>query len=109
MRDLTPKDLADIEGLNQELLLMCIAATVPLIINDFEQYGGPTKYDYRLAESYVDIIASGSDVIIRRSKKRGEVASMFNILCRSLAILAFCPGGSRFMDMKFEGKVAETK
>jgi hypothetical protein len=48
------------------------------------------------------LIAERGDIIMYRSKKKGETAKMVNVLVESLAMLAFTPGGVTFGDMRWE-------
>jgi hypothetical protein len=89
------------------LLKLCIEATVPFMILDIIEQGGIKDYHLEEARRYVDIIASEGDLILYRSKKKGQTARAFNALCRLLAIGAFFPGGIKFMGMHFEEKTGE--
>lgn len=48
------------------------------------------------------LIAERGDVILYRSKKKGETAKMLNVLVESLSLLAFQPGGVTFGGMHFQ-------
>lgn len=47
------------------------------------------------------LIAERGDLILYRSKKKGETAKLVNILVESLAMLAFYPGGVRLGSLHF--------
>lgn len=52
------------------------------------------------------LIAERGDIILYRSKKKGETAKMMNVLTESLALLAFQPGGVTFGAMHFQACTA---
>lgn len=52
------------------------------------------------------LIAERGDIILYRSKKKGETAKMMNVLTESLALLAFQPGGVTFGGMHFQACTA---
>lgn len=82
------------------LLTSTLACAVPLWIEQFR----PLTDDARLAIARVSgqEIAEHGDIILYRSKKKGETAAAFNHLARGLAVLAFAPGGVTFAGLHFE-------
>jgi hypothetical protein len=93
---------------NEHLLKLHIATVVPFLIYDLALQGGPSDLDIaRLRKDYVDIIASKGDCILYRVK--GETAKAVTVLCESLAILAFCPGGITFLGMHFEAHATHAR
>lgn len=54
------------------------------------------------------IVAEKGDIILFKSAKKGETAAAFNALAEGLAILSFCPGGVKFLDIHFENIHQET-
>lgn len=48
------------------------------------------------------LIAERGDIILYKSKRKGDTAKMFAVLVESLALLAFVPGGVKFGGMRFE-------
>jgi hypothetical protein len=74
-----------------DLLSVSLSAAVPLWIEKLR----PLDPEQRIARAsgLADIIASQGDIILYRSKKKGESAKAFNALAEGLAIGAFQPGG----------------
>jgi hypothetical protein len=54
------------------------------------------------AKAAADMIACHGDNIMYRGHKKGDTAKAFNALADGLAMLAFCPGGVKFMGQKWE-------
>lgn len=75
-------------------LVICLDAAVPLRIRELAVRGGPTDVDFERVKGYADNIASRADVLMfGGSKKKGEIARLFNELADALAVMAFVPGG----------------
>jgi hypothetical protein len=88
------------------LLQMSLETAVPLHIESFKE----TSWDLieERAKACGQIIAEKGDVILCRSKKKGETAKAFNALAEGIAALAFCPGGITIFDLHFEAEHPET-
>jgi len=97
----------DLGNHNTELLKLHILAVVPFMILDLIEQGGIKEWHIEEAQRYVDILASEGDALLYHSKKKGQTARAFNALCRGLAIMAFFPGGVKFMGLYFEEKTGE--
>lgn len=82
------------------LLKSAISAAVPLWIEEFKSLSFDERQE--IAKQASQEIAEHGDLILYKSKKKGETAKAFNELARGIAALAFCPGGVTFMGMKFE-------
>jgi hypothetical protein len=87
---------------DEELLKLHILAVVPFMILDLIEQGGIKDYHITEAQRYVDIIVSEGDALLYHSKRKGQTARVFHALCRGLAIMAFFPGGVRFLGLHFE-------
>jgi hypothetical protein len=85
---------------NAALLATMLEVAVPLWI---ERVRSMTP-EQRLARAREagQIVAEKGDVLQFRSKKKGESANAFNALAEGLAVLAFAPGGVKFMGLTFE-------
>lgn len=91
---------------NAELFLSFIEAMVPIRIYDIKrQQGWVTDHDITWARAQVDIMASGGDAVLCYVK--GQSGKNIGVLCKCLAILAFCPGGITFANLHFEVKEEE--
>jgi hypothetical protein len=77
------------------------------MILDLIEQGGIKDYHIKEARRSVDILASEGDALLYHSKKKGQTARVFYALCRGLAIMAFCPGGVKFMGLHFEEKTGQ--
>lgn len=84
-------------GLIGDILSISLSAAVPLRIIDYKRQGGPTDDDRERARRTGHLIAEKGDVLQFRGKKKGEAAEIFNALADGLAVLAFCPGGVKFL------------
>lgn len=84
-------------------LPMLTALAVPIWIESCKE----TPYDELLAwvrtleGSDLDIAYRGDDLLFR-SKKEGETARLFNAYAKSIAVLAFCPGGVTVFNQHYE-------
>lgn len=75
------------------LLSSTLQLAVPLWIEELRQF----SWDYisQRAKQCADIVAEKGDIILFRSKTKGETARAFNHLAEGIACLAFVPGGVR--------------
>jgi len=92
---------------NKELLTLHISTIVPFMILDILQTGGIKEHHLREAQRHMETIASQGDLILYRSKKKGETAHAVRALCRLLAIGAFAPGGIIFLGIRFEEDIGK--
>jgi ribosome modulation factor len=60
------------------------------------------EYIHARAAVCAQVVASKGDVILYRSKKRGETAEAFNALAEGIALLSFAPGGVHAFGLDFE-------
>lgn len=90
---------------DEVLLRTALSAAVPLRILELKVRGGPDDFDRERVQGFSDILGSRGDQLLYRSKKKGETAEMFNGLADALAVMAFVPGGVKFLGMHFEEKV----
>lgn len=89
----------DLAG-TRALLSTTLALAVPLWIERLKPK--PWSELAAKAQEAADVVASKGDIIQFKSKKKGETAAAFNALAEGLAILAFAPGGVRFLDLHFQ-------
>lgn len=89
----------------EELMKLHVSAMVPLAIQELARVDGPSESHLVRARTIGQDLAERGDILLFRSKKKGETAEMMNKLVEGLAILAFCPGGVTFLGLKFEVKV----
>lgn len=81
-------------SLNGELLRITLLAAVPLWALRMKQAGGPSDEDYEKIKEYAPLLGHRGDVLLYGgSKKKGEVADLFNGLAHAIAVLSFTPGG----------------
>lgn len=52
-------------------------------------------------------VAEHGDIILFKSKKKGESAEAFNRLAEGLACLSFAPGGVKFLGLHFDNRHEE--
>lgn len=88
-------------GNNEELLKLHISIVVPLMMQGIIESGGLTDAHIREAQKHAETVATGGDLILYRSKKKGESAKVIHALCYCLAVGAFQPGGITFADIHF--------
>lgn len=79
-----------------------LSAAVPLWIESFVQAGYSFADVTKIASEASQIIAEKGDLILFKSKKKGETANAFNALAKGIAALAFVPGGCTTFGQHFE-------
>jgi len=82
------------------LLKISLEAAVPLHI-DLLRTRPRHEIEERAREA-AQIIAEKGDIILYRSRKKGETAAAFNRLAEGIACLAFAPGGVTIFGLHFE-------
>jgi hypothetical protein len=75
---------------------------VPFKIADLKAKGGPNDFQWDWVQSFGDTLGERGDILLYKSDKKGETASIFNQFTYALAIMAFAPGGVRFAGLHFE-------
>ena len=93
---------------NEALLLASLDMAVPLRLLEIVQENGAelrwSDFQERACElAYV--IAEKGDIILFKSKKKGESAQAWAALVEALAILSLAPGGVKFMGLHWEADV----
>lgn len=84
-------------------LSIALSAAVPLWILDIKEKGGLSDNDFIEAKQVSSLLGSKGDVLLfGGSKKRGEVADLFNKVAKAIAVLSFCPGGITIFGQTFE-------
>jgi hypothetical protein len=91
---------------SDSLLSSALAAAVPLWIAELKGESWDTIQ--QLARDSAQLVAEKGDLLMYRSKKRGESAAIFDALARGLACLAFCPAGVRFLGNHWQAKLEGT-
>lgn len=86
------------------LLRNTLRLAIPLRIMQFEKQGGPTGTDFDRARDFGPVLAEKGDVLQFGGKHKGEAAQLFNELARTIAVLAFQPGGVKFGGDHWQGK-----
>jgi len=84
------------------LLRAALGAAVPLWVIELRKR--PWSEIQAIVHECADVIASKGDVILYRSKKKGESAAAFNALAKGLAALSFAPGGVTFLGDHYENQ-----
>lgn len=84
------------------LIATTLSAAVPLYIEEMKAW--PWERVREQAEKSAQIVAEKGDVILFRSKKKGETAAAFNALARGVAALSFAVGGVTLFGLHFEAK-----
>lgn len=79
-----------------------LSAAVPLWIENFVQKGYSLDEVFEIAKGASQMIAEKGDLILFKSKKKGETADAFNALAKGIAALAFVPGGVKTFGMHFQ-------
>lgn len=87
---------------NEAALAGMLAVAVPMWIEQIRDM--PWEEKMERAKECAQIVAEKGDVILYKSKKKGETAAAFNSLAEGVAILAFAPGGVTVFGMHFEAK-----
>jgi len=95
--------IVDTKWGQKELLQATLSVAVPLWIEELRKLPESTRL--QIAHDAAQVIAEKGDIILYRSKKKGETAAAFNALAKGIAALAFIPGGVRIFDLHFEAKV----
>lgn len=96
------------------LLPLALSAAVPLWILRMQKVGGPTEAEFADAAAFGQVLAEKGDVLMYGYKDRKtpagqpSVADLFNRLAKSLAVLAFVPGGVRAFGMHFDATTLDT-
>lgn len=88
--------------MGDSFLATSLSAAVPLWIEEFVQKGYSFADVTKIASESCQMIAEKGDLILFKSKKKGETAAAFNALAKGIAALAFVPGGVRTFGMHFE-------
>lgn len=86
------------------LLRDTLHVAIPLRIMQFAAQGGPTAQDFERARDFGPVLAEKGDVLQFGGKHKGEAAQLFNELARTIAVIAFQPGGVKFAGDHWVGK-----
>lgn len=94
---------------NEALLLMALDCAVPLRIHQISHWPIERILDPRECQRLADVVAEHGDIMLYRSKRKGETAKAFNELAQALARLAYMPGGVEFNGRVYRADHAELK
>ena len=86
----------------RELLLTHLQAAVPLFVKELQEI--PIEVVMEGARRDSRIVAEKGDLILFKTKRKGESAKAVTALARGLAALSFAPGGVRFMGQTWESQ-----
>lgn len=100
-----PTDFDRVESSRATLLQSTLELAVPQWIDRVREW--TPEHRAEQAQKSGQHIAEHGDVVLYKSKKKGETAEAFNQLAVGLAVLAFAPGGVRFMGLHFEAVKAD--
>ncbi len=81
-------------------LLIALEAAVPLAILEMRRLSPEMRIE--IAHGLAETVASKSDILMFGSKKKGEVAEIFNAVARGLAACAYQPGGVTWCGIHWE-------
>lgn len=80
-----------------------VATAVPLrIIAILQDYGEPMQHHWNEAREIGQLLAEKGDMVLFKSDKKGESASVANSLAQAIAILSFLPGGIEIFGQRFD-------
>lgn len=85
-----------------ELVRCALEAGVPFRMLDLMRQGGPFDRDMEEARAFAEVLAEKGDCFLFKSAKKGETARLVNGLVRTLAVLAFAPGGVSVFGLHFD-------
>jgi len=88
---------------DETLLAGMLEVAVPLWIEELN--GKPWEYIQERAKECSQVVAEKGDIILFKSKKKGESAEAFNRMAEGVACLAFAPGGVDVFGLHFEAKL----
>ena len=85
-----------------DMLRSTLGVAIPLWV--FELKKLPWSEIEKIAHESAQVIAEKGDLLMFKSKKKGETANAFNALAKGLAALSFCPGGVTFLGDHYENQ-----
>lgn len=98
-----PTDLS--EPLKRHPLAEFVSAAVPLrILAILQEYGEPTDRHWEETRAINDWLGEKGDLLLFKSDKKGETASLANAFAQAIACLAFVPGGIEIFGQRFDAK-----
>lgn len=66
--------------------------------------GGPSPAEIEQARNFSQTLGEKGDILLFKGKKKGECAALFNQLAKSIAVLAFCPGGIKLFGQHWKAR-----
>jgi hypothetical protein len=75
---------------------------VPLRMHEIKSRKGPHDFDLARCREFAPVLASKGDVLLFRSKNKGETGELMARLIDALAVLACVPGGVDFLGLHWE-------
>ena len=90
------------------LLTGMLEIAVPFEIAKLKERGGPSEADWRETHEFAPILAEHGDALLFRTSTEKDrqagtsSARLFVRLAKALAVMAYCPGGSRLGELRWE-------
>lgn len=82
-----------------------VGVAVPLRIMAIVQgWGEPQPHHWVQAKEINDWLGEKGDLLLFKSKEKGETASLANALAQAIAVLSFLPGGIEIFGCRFDAK-----
>jgi len=88
------------------LLQITLEALVPIAIAELHKQGGPLNRHFQEAQAFGFKLAEHGDELLYHVKKRGVTGKLMGQFCKTVAVMAFVPGGVTVFGLHFEEKVA---
>lgn len=85
-------------------LIPFLDCTVPLEIHALESRGGPDDAGIEAARAFGSDLALRGDVMLFGGGKPGEAGELASQTAKSIAVLAFCPGGVTVFGRHWEAR-----
>ena len=82
-------------------LVMSVTLEAAVPMYQIEMARMPFAEVQRIAREAADVVASKGDAL-QFGGKKGEAAHAFNALARGIAACSMCPGGIRFLGVRWE-------
>jgi len=93
------------EQVTSTLLCATLEATVPFRILELRARGGPTDREWEEIRAFADVLACEGDAVLYKGHKKGDTARMVSRLIRTLAVMAFVPGGVTAWGLHFDARL----
>lgn len=100
--------LTEDQAIRCQIYRNAIDLAAPVEILNLKRKGGPDKWDYQwLQEAALDKLLVDSDArLCGFLDGEGHKRGLLGVLCRAIAIMAFCPGGVEIFGVTYEANSA---